>query len=211
MKKAICALCIACLSITFAGCNKLTQQSQMTEMEKIQKQLNEMENYQCTATMERYSNKGNNTYETNQYFKSTGEYRLELTAPEAVAGNYTIFDGEKICQFNPRVSSKIIKEVPQNQQRNELFLGQFLKNYMQSEGVSVEAAALDESRCTVLEAVIPGGNQYTATEKLWVDNETLKPVQFVIYDDKGNETYHLSYHTFEYDAVLDDNLFKITE
>ena len=62
MKKAICALCIACLSITFAGCNKLTQQSQMTEMEKIQKQLNEMENYQCTATMERYSNKGNNTY-----------------------------------------------------------------------------------------------------------------------------------------------------
>ena len=80
MKKAICALCIACLSITFAGCNKLTQQSQMTEME----------NYQCTATMERYSNKGNNTYETNQYFKSTGEYRLEITAPEAVAGNYTI-------------------------------------------------------------------------------------------------------------------------
>ncbi len=179
MKKAICALCIACFSIAFAGCNKMTEQAQMTEMEKIQKQLNEMENYQCSATMERFSNKGNNTYETNQYFKSTGEYRLELTAPETVAGNYTVFDGEKICQFNPRVSSKIVKQVPESQQRNELFLGQFLKNYMQSEGVIVEAAALDESRCTVLEAVIPGGNEYTATEKLWVDNETLKPVQFM--------------------------------
>lgn len=207
MKKVIC-LCIACLSIAFVGCNRITEEA--TEMEKIQKQLNEMENYQCSATMERFSNKGNNTYETNQYFKSTGEYRLELTAPEAVAGNYTIFDGEKICQFNPRVS-KIIKEVPKHQQRNELFLGQFMKNYMQSEGVSVEAAALDESRCTVLEAVIPGGNEYTATEKLWVDNETLKPVQFVIYDEKGNETYRLSYHTFDYNVTLDDNLFKITE
>ena len=180
-------------------------------MEKIQKQLNEMENYQCSATMERFSNKGNNTYETNQYFKSTGEYRLELTAPETVAGNYTVFDGEKICQFNPRVSSKIVKQVPESQQRNELFLGQFLKNYMQSEGVTVEAAALDESRCTVLEAVIPGGNEYTATEKLWVDNETLKPVQFIIYDSKGNETYHLSYHTFEYNVELDDSLFQIIE
>lgn len=211
MKKAICALCIACFSIAFAGCNKLTEQAQMTEMEKIQKQLNEMENYQCSATMERFSNKGSNTYETNQYFKSTGEYRLELTAPETVAGNYTVFDGEKICQFNPRVSSKIVKQVPENQQRNELFLGQFLKNYMQSEGVTVEAAALDESRCTVLEAVIPEGNEYIATEKLWVDNETLKPVQFIIYDNKGNETYHLSYHTFEYNAELDDSLFQIIE
>ncbi len=209
MKKAICALCIACLSIAFVGCNKTIEEA--TEMEKIQKQLNEMETYQCSATMERFSNKGSNTYETKQYFKATGEYRLELTAPEAVAGNYTIFDGQKICQYNPRVSEKIIKEVPENKQRNELFLGQFMKNYMQSEGVSVEAAALDESRCTVLEAVIPGGNEYTATEKLWVDNETLKPVQFVIYDTKGNETYHLNYHTFDYNVELEDSLFKITE
>lgn len=209
MKKAICALCIACLSIAFVGCNKTIEEA--TEMEKIQKQLNEMETYQCSATMERFSNKGSNTYETKQYFKVTGEYRLELTAPEAVAGNYTIFDGQKICQYNPRVSEKIIKEVPENKQRNELFLGQFMKNYMQSEGVSVEAAALDESRCTVLEAVIPGGNEYTATEKLWVDNETLKPVQFVIYDTKGNETYHLNYHTFDYNVELEDSLFKITE
>lgn len=208
MKKLVCALCIACLSI-FAGCGKFTEEAQMTEMEKIQKQLNEMENYQCSATMERFSNKGSNTYETNQYFKATGEYRLELTAPESVAGNYTVFDGTKIAQFNPKISSKVVKEVPENQQRNELFLGQFLKNYMQSEGVSVEAAALEESKCTVLEAVIPGGNTLLATEKLWVDNETLKPVQFIIYDEKGNETYHLNYHTFDYDVELDDSLFKI--
>ena len=211
MKKVICALCIACLSIVFSSCGNAEQQQPLTEMEKIQKQLNEMENYQCSATMERFSNKGNDTYETNQYFKATGEYRLELTAPETVAGNYTVFDGKTICQYNPRINGKIKKDVPENQQRNELFLGKFLKNYMQSEEVSVEAAALDESRCTVLEAVIPGGNANMATEKLWVDNETLKPVQFVIYDKEGNETYRLTYHTFEYDAVLDESLFTIAQ
>ena len=76
---------------------------------------------------------------------------------------------------------------------------------------AAKAAALEESRCTVLEAVIPGGNEYTATEKLWVDNETLKPVQFIIYDAKGNETYHFNYHTFDYNVELEDSLFKITE
>ena len=211
MKKVICALCIACLSIVFSSCGNAEQQQPLTEREKIQKQLNEMENYQCSATMERFSNKGNDTYETNQYFKATGEYRLELTAPETVAGNYTVFDGKTICQYNPRINGKIKKDVPENQQRNELFLGQFLKNYMQSEEVSVEAAALDESHCTVLEAVIPEGNANMATEKLWVDNETLKHVQFIIYDKEGNETYRLTYHTFEYDAVLDESLFTIAQ
>lgn len=198
------------LSILFllAACGK---GGALTELEAIQKQLAEMEGYACTATLIRTTERGEKTYETKQYFKATGEYRLELTAPAEVAGNYTLFDGKQLCQYNPRVDSSVRKNIPPSPQRNELFLGQFLKNYMQSEGVSIETAALEDAKCVVLEAVIPGGDPTLATEKLWIDRESLLPVRFVLYDANGAERYRMDYQEFVFDPPLDAALFTIPE
>ena len=84
-----------------------------------------------------------------------------------------------------------------------------MKNYMQSEGVSVETAALDENHCTILEAVIPGNDPAMATEKLWIDNQTLTPVRFVIYDADGTERWRLDYTSFTFNPHFDENLFQI--
>ena len=208
MKKILSLFLSFTLLFTIAACSR---KEPMTELEAIQKELAEMKGYTCTATLTRTSHKGTQTYETRQYYKSTGEYRLELTAPEHVAGNYTIFDGTRICQYNPKLDSSIIKDVPESQHRNELFLGQFMANYMQSEGVSVETAALDESRCIVLEAVIPGNDSALSTEKLWVDRESLLPVRFVIYDTDGKERYRMDYTSFQFDPQFDESLFTIPE
>ena len=168
-----------------------------------------MEGYTCLATLTRTSNKGEQIYETKQDFKSSGEYRLELLSPDSVKGNYTVYDGKTVCQYNPRLQDKIVRDVPASQQRNELFLGQFMKNYMQSEGVSVETAALDENHCTILEAVIPGNDPAMATEKLWIDNQTLTPVRFVIYDADGTERWRLDYTSFTFNPHFDENLLQI--
>ena len=208
MKKILSFLLSFSLLFTISACSR---KEPMTELEAIQKQLAEMEGYTCTATLTRNSHRGEQTYETKQYYRSSGEYRLELTAPENVAGNYTVFDGERVCQYNPRLDSSIIKDVPASQHRNELFLGQFIANYMQSEGVSVEAAALDESRCIVLEAVIPGNDSDLSTEKLWVDRKTLLPVRFVIYNTDGDERYRMDYTSFTFNPQFDDTLFSIEE
>ena len=208
MKKILSLFLSFSLLFTIAACSR---EEPMTELESIQKQLAEMKGYTCTATLTRTNERGIQTYETMQYYKSTGEYRLELLSPEQVAGNYTIFDGKQVCQYNPRLDSSILRDVPENQHRNELFLGQFVKNYMQSEGVSVEAAALDESRCIVLEAVIPGNDPRLSAEKLWVDRSSLLPVRFVIYDANGEESYRMDYSAFQFDPPLDDSLFTILE
>lgn len=208
MKRILSFLFSMGLVLAVAACSR---GEPMTELESIQKELAEMEGYACTATLTRISDQGEKTYETKQYYKSTGEYRLELTAPENVAGNYTVFDGKRICQHNPKLDSSIIKDVPESQQRNELFLGQFVQNYMQSEGVSVETAALDESKCIVLEAFIPGGDPALSSEKLWVDRETLLPVRFVIYDAAGKERYTMDYHEFTFNPQFDASLFTIEE
>ena len=208
MKKYLSLFLSFSLLFTIAACSR---EEPLSELESIQKQLAEMQGYTCTATLTRTNDRGEQTYETKQYCKSTGEYRLELTAPENVAGNYTVFDGERICQYNPRLDSSIIRDIPESQHRNELFLSQFIQNYMQSEGVSVETAALDESRCIVLEAIIPGNDAALASEKLWVDRESLLPVRFVIYDAEGEERYSMDYSSFEFDPQFDDTLFTIEE
>lgn len=208
MKRILSLLLSLFLLGSIAACQKAEP---LSESAAIQKKLAEMEGYACTATLTRISDKEEKTYETKQYYKSTGEYRLELTAPASVAGNYTIFDGARICQHNPKLESSIIKDVPESQQRNELFLGQFIKNYMQSEGVAVEAAALDEAKCVVLEAVIPGQDNAIATEKLWVDRESLLPVRFVLYDAEGKERYILEYSEFTFNPPFDAALFTIPE
>ena len=208
MKKFLSLFLSFSLLFTIAACSR---EEPMTELESIQKQLAEMDGYTCTATLTRTNERGTQTYETKQYSKASGEYRLELLAPENVAGNYTIFDGDRICQYNPRLDSSVIKDVPESQHRNELFLSQFISNYMQSEGVSVETAALDESRCIVLEAIIPSNDSTLASEKLWVDRETLLPVRFVIYDADGKECYKTEYTSFTFNPQFDDALFAIEE
>jgi len=211
MKKFLKLLLIALsILLVFSGCGSKREKS-ASVMEKIQTMLTEMEGYSCSATLTRISNKGTNTYETKQYFKSTGEYRLEITAPENVAGNYTIFDGEKICQYNKKLGDFVIKDVPESQARNELFLGNFIKNYLRSEEVSIEVSTIDSSKYTVLEAVIPGGNRYLAREKLWIDNETLVPTELIIYDEDGNEKYVLKFVEFMFNPEFTEELFKIPE
>nr|WP_294680965.1 hypothetical protein [uncultured Anaerotignum sp.] len=205
--KRFFSLFLSC-ALLLGGC---CHEKGLSEMEKIQAQLTEMEGYACTATLIRQTENGEKSYETKQYYKSTGEYRLELTAPAAVAGNYTVFDGERICQYNPRVNNSIIKDVPASQHRNELFLGQFIKNYLQSEGVGVETASFDSSKCIVLEAILPGNDDGLATEKLWVDRKSLLPVRFVIYNTDGEARYQMEYHDFTFHPHLEAALFQIQE
>lgn len=206
MKRSILIVLIVILCFLCACSFK---EKELSVMEKIQKQLSEMQSYECTGTMKRISNKGENTYEMKQSYQMTGEYKLELMAPESVAGNYTIFDGKTICQYNPRVSGRVMIDVPKSQPRNELFLGAFVKNYMESKNISINAANLQESKYTVLEAVIPGNNKYLSTEKLWIDNETIKPIQFVIYDSEGKERYIIEYKDFEYNVTFEKDFFYI--
>ncbi len=208
-KRMILGVLLGMMSFWVVACG--ADEEPLTETEAIQKELVEMDGYHCTATLTRTSNKGEQVYETEQYYKDSGEYRLELTAPENVAGNYTVYDGKQVAQYNPKLDEQIVKDVPESQHRNELFLGQFIENYMQSEGVGVEAAAVDDAQCIVLEAVIKGTDSMLATEKLWVDRETYLPKRFVLYDTDGAERYRLDFDEFTFNPEFPEDIFVIEE
>lgn len=193
---------------SLTGCQK---EEPLTELQSIQQQLLSMDGYYCTATLTRSSNKSEKVYETEQYVKSTGEYKLELTAPNDVAGNYTIYDGKQICQYNPTLNSSIIKDIPYDKSRNELFLNQFMENYIKSNDVEVTVSNIDNSNCIVLEAIITGDDTALSHEKLWIDTETMLPIRLSIYDKEDNERYRLEYDNFEYNPEFPENIFYIVE
>ena len=92
------------LLIVTAGCGKKTNE---TDYEKIHNRLLEMETFEADASVKYISNKTSHSYETKQQCRITGEYRIEVTGPENVAGNTTVSDGKVICQFNNRIAGKI--------------------------------------------------------------------------------------------------------
>lgn len=212
MQAFLLALAVAGL----AGCQKLmpdktAQTKEQNAYQKIQTTLLSTTTYQSEATVEYKSNKGSNTYDTLQQCKISGEYRVEVVAPENVAGNVTLSDGKTICQFNPKITGRIAIGTKESQERTEILLTTFIKNYLKSQEVSISVANLGQGQCTVLEAVIPGDHPYLSSEKLWVDNQTLKPVKLVVYDPDGGERIIVTYQNFQYNVPLSDSLFTVSQ
>ena len=215
MRKRRWALLVALLmGITFlAACSDglrgPSNAEEISAFEQIHKMLFELQSYRAIATVEYRSNKGVNTYETVQHARITGEYRIEVTAPDGVAGSVTASDGRQILQFNSRVNGRVSLAVQETPERSEIFLTSFIHNYRQSENVSVSVADMDEGVRTVLEANVPGNHPYLSLARLWVDNASLLPVKLVIFDADGAERVVVTYHVFEYNVVLDDGLFTV--
>lgn len=193
--------------IILSACS--TKEKPKSPIEKIHEKLTTMETYACIADLTYISNKGQNTYKTRQYYKMTGEYRIDIIEPEQVKGLVTLYDGKKVIQYNPRVLGEVVNEVPESKNTNEIFLGSFLKNYLQSEEVTLEVFNTKKEEYTVLEAVIPEGGKYLSTEKLWVSNKTLVPAQLVIYDTEGKERIIVKYGEFKYNINLEDTIFQL--
>jgi len=194
-----------------AGCQGggPSKAEQQNAYQKIQSVLTNVRSYMCEATVEYKSNKGSNVYDTIQKCKITGQYRVEVIGPDNVSGNVSVSDGKTIYQYNKRVSGKIAVATKESQERSEIFFTSFLKNYMKSNETSVSAAKVQDDPCTVLEALIPGSHPYLASEKLWIDNKTLKPVKLVVYDPQGSERIIVTYKTFEYNVALEDSEFSV--
>ena len=180
-----------------------------TIYQKINQHLSDLQTYRALATVEYISNKGTSTYETIQHGRITGEYRIEVTGPENVAGNITSFDGQHIYQFNTRINGRVTILVSENQERSEIFLTAFINNWQNSQASSVTAANMGEGEYTVLEASIPGSHPYLSTQKLWVSNDTLLPAKLVIFDQSGTERVIVTYKNFEYNIELDNALFTV--
>ena len=191
--------------LIMAACSSIYERVDADAYERIHRQLMTMESFAAEATVQFNANNNSHVYHTIQRARITGEYRIEVIGPSAVAGNTTVFDGATITQFNTQGRISSTQDSPE---RLEILLTSFVRNFITSQEVSVMAASVDESLVTILEAEIPGGHPYLHRARLWVDNETLLPIQLVIYGADEQERIVVSYQNFEYNIEIDDALFQ---
>ena len=206
-KAILFAVCLT-LAAGFSGC-RARPSADKDIYERIQNALLTMTSYEALATVTYISNKSQHTYQTRHQARMSGEYRIEVLGPERVAGNITVNDNRTISQFNTRVQGHYAISQSESPERLELFVTSFVRNYLRSQEVTISVASVDGGICTVLEAVIPGEHPYMRTEKLWVSNETFKPVKLTIYDPEGIERVIVTFDSFEYNVSFTDELFRV--
>lgn len=205
MSKRSMGLLLIFLSLSLYGCSG----NQNTAANKIQDQLINMEGYACLTQVSHMNNDKTNTYETKQVYQMDGQYRVEVIEPEHIVGLTTICNGEKIVQDHPKLEQSALNELGENNFRNQMFLGTFVKNYLQSEDVSIEVQNMGDALTTVLEAKIPGGSRHMSTQRVWIDQKTFKPIQMSIYNKDNKETVNIEFVEFTYNPKINQSIFEL--
>ncbi|HHX60953.1 MAG TPA: outer membrane lipoprotein carrier protein LolA [Epulopiscium sp.] len=207
MSKKIIGLTLFILTLTLSGCRLMNKNS--SHPSSVQEKLMNMQGYACVAKIAYIEGESLNTYEAKQVYQMNGYYRFEIMKPKHIEGLTTIYNGEKVIQYNPQVENPKAVELPTNNFRNQIFLGTFVQNYLQSEEVAMAVNKTEGEVTTMLEAVIPGGSKHMSTQRLWIDQKTYKPVRMAIYDQGKKETVTIEFTEFTYNPKIDESVFII--
>ncbi len=212
MNKKVVFLTSILVVLTFllASCSGLgmSRGDKEKAFEDTHKKYMDLTSYKANANVTYVANNKEMTFLTAQAGDMNGRYRIEIIEPENVAGSTTVSDGKTIYQFNERVSKDVYITTKESVERVEILITSFLRNYKQSDSVSV-VSNLDEGLYTVLEANISGEHPLISSEKLWINNKTLLPEKLVVYDKNNLETIKVEYVDFEYNPNLDNSIFQV--
>ena len=196
MKNKWCTLLITIISIITlcnVGCGR-KEYTKEEVYEDFQKQISKITSYTCTAKVEAIGNKENTTYIFKHTYTKPDYYKLEVKSPKSLQGKAIEYKGDKVLVHNPSVNDTV--ELPNiNNESHYLFIGDFIKNYMQNEAVVLEAT---ESELKI-EIEIPGDNKYFNKQILYINNKTKNPDKMEILDNEGEQRFIVTYEDFKYE------------
>lgn len=187
----VLVIIISTFGITI-GCKR--KESTKEEIYKdFQKKIVTMSSYKCTAEVQAIGNKSPGNYTLIHTYSKPDNYKLEVVLPEHLKGKTIEYKKDKILVENPDI--KDIIELPNAGENNQyLFIGDFIKNYLQNEEVTIKLT----NESLVLGTDIPGGSEYFSKQVLYVNKETKVPERLEILDIEGNQRFVVNYKDFEY-------------
>lgn len=203
LKVLVVAIAVVLLMV---GCTPKTDTELFYE---LQKRLNEIESYEAQVEITSMGNKEPNKYLMKQWFKKPNMYRLEALEPESIKGKITVSDGNKAWIHHPAVDQKWMMQKFSHSEEQNMFLGYFIKNCLESENTSLAKKELEREEYLLIQTDIPGNHAYYSKEVLWLNTITMKPYLLQVFDTKNQLRIEVKYLEFEYDPKLEDSLFKI--
>ena len=209
MKRNILMCGVLTTVVFLAGCGginleRLSPLPRQTTLEKIMGELENLENYQAVTEVSYRSNKNINTYTVKQFARSTGQYRTEVIGPEHVAGTILIADGAQLHQINTRLGLSQITAYEPLKDRSILLLTNFIQNKNENTIIS------EEETITTLHNILENSNNpYLHSQRLVIDNETLRPITLTTYDINDKPRVILAYTEIFFNIPLEESLFLI--
>lgn len=184
---------ISIITLYSVGCGR-KEYTKEEVYEDFKNQISKIESYTCTAKVEAIGNKENTTYIFKHTYKKPDYYKLEVKSPKNLQGKTIEYKGDKVLVSNPSINDTI--ELPNiNNDSHYLFIGDFIKNYMQNESIILEVT---ESELKI-ETEIPGDNKYFNKQILYVDNKTKNPNKMEILDNEDKPIFIVTYEDFKYE------------
>lgn len=193
MKKqwTILSIIILCVLVVFIGC-KRRESTKEEVYGEFQKKISKIESYRCIAEIETIGNKSPKDYVVIHDYKKPDYYKLEVVSPSHLEGKTMEYQGDKIIIKNPDIKDEV--ELPNTGKNNQyLFIGDFIKNYLQNEEMSIKLSGDN----LILETQIPGDNKYIKKQVLYVNTKTKNPVKMEILDNEEKIRFNINYKEFE--------------
>ncbi|SHI69192.1 Outer membrane lipoprotein-sorting protein [Geosporobacter subterraneus DSM 17957] len=195
------------LALTISGCAPKSDEQIYYESQRL---LNKIESYFCEAQITVIGNKDPQHYKMRQWFRKPDQYRLEVLEPEELKGNITLSDGKRAWIYHPGIEETWVMEDFRNSEKQNMFLGYFIKNTLETEQVTLNREKINNKVYLVIDTMIPGNHVYFHMEKLWFDIETMEPHRLQVLDSEHRVRIDVRYENFEYNPKLEDNLFRIS-
>lgn len=188
---AIIAIILVLTSVVI-GCEK-HKTTKEEEYKEFQDEISKMEYYKCRADVEVLGNKSSQKYSLVHEYKGADNFKLEVIEPKHLKGKTIEYKQDKIIVTNPDIKDKlIIPNVGEDSQH--LFIGDFIKNYLQGEDVEIEM----KDGYLILTVSIPGNTKYFSKQILYIDSKKNYPAKLEIVDQEGNNRFIVNYSNFEY-------------
>ena len=180
------------ISVCIVGCmNK--QQTKEEIYDDFKDQISKISSYTCTANVEAIGNKENTTYVFKHTYKKPDYYKLEVILPKNLKGKTIEYKDDKVLVHNPDINDTI-ELTNINDDAHYLFIGDFIKNYMQNESAKLETTDNELK----IEIEIPGDNKYFNKQILYVNNNTKNPDKMEILNSEGEAIFIVKYKNFKY-------------
>ncbi len=188
-------LLTGCVFVSCIGCQE-KEYTKEEVYEKFQEQILKIESYTCTAELTVLGNKGESNYTIKESYNKPDNYRLEIISPKNLKGQTVEYNNKKIIINNAEINDSI--EFPnKNENIQYLFIGDFIKNYLQSES-NKDLVMNMSNEYLELESKIQGDDKYFNKQKLYINLKHKNPYKMEIIDKEGNVRFTVEYKNFEY-------------
>lgn len=174
------------------GCQK-RQSTKEEAYKNFQKKITKMSSYKCKADIEVIGNKESQQYSLIHEYTDEDHFKLKVLQPEHIKGKTIEYKGNKIIVTNPNVNDKVVMDNA-GEDSQHLFIGDFIKNYMQGEDIKIDL----KNGSLKLTTSIPGNTKYFDKQILYINSKKNYPTKLEILDQEGNRRFEVNYSNFEY-------------